>query len=98
MSFQRSAYSLTFSVGIDLSGSEVQAGDFVWEMQSKEFVYHIGMLVMEGRTPQLSDKGRVEGPHCLPLSGHISHVCDFSKNKDVSVGCLNFSLYVSRIH
>ena len=60
------------------------SADLVLEMQAKEFFHHIGMLVIEGRTPQLSDKGRVEGPHCLPLSGHKCHVCDPSKDDNVS--------------
>ena len=45
-------------------------------MQAREFFVHIGMLIIEGRTPQHSDKGRVEGPHCLSLFSVIPHVCD----------------------
>ena len=63
---------------------DVPSADLVLEMQAKEFFHHIGMLVIDGRTPQLSDKGRVEGPHCLPLSGHKCHVCDPSKDDNVS--------------
>ena len=68
---------------LDLSSAGAEVGEIVWEMQAKEFFYHIGMLVLEGRMPQLSDKGRVEGPHCLPLSGHIGHVCNLNQNKNV---------------
>ena len=45
-------------------------------MQAREFFVHIGMFIIEGRTPQHSDKGRVEGPHCLSLFSVIPHVCD----------------------
>ncbi|XP_060072703.1 atos homolog protein A-like isoform X2 [Ylistrum balloti] len=36
----------------------------------------IGLLVTEARTPDLSPKGRVEGPHVLPVQGARAHVCD----------------------
>lgn len=36
----------------------------------------IGLLVTEARTPDLSPKGRVEGPHCLPVQGVRNHECD----------------------
>lgn len=45
-------------------------------MQAREFFVHIGMLIIEGRTPQHSDKGRVEGPHCLSLVSVVPHVCN----------------------
>lgn len=46
------------------------------EMQAREFFVHIGTLIIEGRTPQQSDKGRVEGPHCLSLFSVVPHVCN----------------------
>ena len=44
-----------------------------FEMPSKQFFQDIGMLVVEGRVPNYSDKGRIEGPHCLSLLGMHSH-------------------------
>ena len=53
-------------------------------MQARDFFFHIGMLILEGRTPQNSDKGRVEGPHCLSMFSLIPHVCDPSVDYNVS--------------
>ncbi|KAJ8311529.1 hypothetical protein KUTeg_010884 [Tegillarca granosa] len=36
----------------------------------------VGLLVTEARTPDLSVKGRVEGPHCPPIQGTSPHQCD----------------------
>lgn len=60
-----------------LTGPESEvAEEMECEMQAREFFVHIGMLIIEGRIPQYSDKGRVEGPHCLSLFSVIPHVCD----------------------
>lgn len=53
-------------------------------MQAREFFVHIGMLIIEGRIPQYSDKGRVEGPHCLSLFSVIPHVCHPQEVNSVS--------------
>lgn len=53
-------------------------------MQAREFFVHIGMLILEGRTPQCSEKGRVEGPHCLSFFNVVPHVCDQKGNYSVS--------------
>lgn len=47
-----------------------------FEMPSKQFFQDVGMLVVEGRIPHSSDKGRIEGPHCPSVLGTHSHVCD----------------------
>ena len=54
-------------------------------MQAREFFVHIGMLIVEGRTPECSNKGRVEGPHCLSLISVAPHVCDQQGNYHVSI-------------
>lgn len=60
-----------------LTGPESEvAEEMECEMQAREFFVHIGMLIIEGRIPQHSDKGRAEGPHCLSLFSIIPHVCD----------------------
>ena len=64
------------------------AGEMECEMQARDFFFHIGMLILEGRTPEHSDKGRVEGPHCLSLFSVVPHVCDRSVDHGVS---LNYS-------
>lgn len=48
--------------------------DIVWV--PAELFAEIGLLVTEARTPDPSPKGRVEGPHCLPVQGIRAHVCD----------------------
>ncbi|XP_021346738.1 protein FAM214A-like, partial [Mizuhopecten yessoensis] len=48
--------------------------DTVWV--PADLFAEIGLLVTEARTPDLSPKGRVEGPHCLPVQGVRDHVCD----------------------
>lgn len=60
--------------------SEVAAEEMECEMQAREFFVHIGMLIVEGRTPECSNKGRVEGPHCLSLISVAPHVCDQQGN------------------
>ena len=61
------------------------AGEMECEMQARDFFIHIGMLIVEGRTPQQSDKGRVEGPHCLSLISVVPHhVCNPHVNYLVS--------------
>lgn len=67
--------------------SEVSAEEMECEMQAREFFVHIGMLILEGRTPQCSEKGRVEGPHCLSLFSVVSHVCDQKGNYDCQKVC-----------
>ena len=67
------------------SESEV-AEEMECEMQARDFFVHIGMLILEGRTPEHSDKGRIEGPHCLPmLSVEHQHVCNPQRDFHVSV-------------
>lgn len=60
--------------------SEISAEEMECEMQAREFFVHIGMLILEGRTPQCSEKGRVEGPHCLSFFNVVPHVCDQKGN------------------
>ena len=64
------------------------AGEMECEMQARDFFFHIGMLIVEGRTPQQSLKGRVEGPHCRSLFSVLPHVCDPHGDYLVSVGQL----------
>lgn len=64
--------------------SEISAEEMECEMQAREFFVHIGMLILEGRTPQCSEKGRVEGPHCLSFFNVVPHVCDQKGNYSVS--------------
>lgn len=47
----------------------------------RELFADIGLLITEARTPDLSPKGRVEGPHCPPISGSNDHVCDRHKEQ-----------------
>ncbi|XP_032238606.2 protein FAM214A isoform X2 [Nematostella vectensis] len=51
-------------------------GEMECEMQPKDFFVNVGMLVIEGRTPELSKKGRVEGKHCPSITGMVTHQCD----------------------
>ncbi|XP_033725461.1 protein FAM214A-like isoform X2 [Pecten maximus] len=53
-------------------GSDME--DTVWV--PADLFAEIGLLVTEARTPDQSPKGRVEGPHCLPVQGVRAHVCD----------------------
>ena len=62
------------------------AGEMECEMQARDFFIHIGMLIVEGRTPQQSEKGRAEGPHCLSLISVAPHVCNPHVNYLVSSG------------
>lgn len=68
------------------------AGEMECEMQARDFFFHIGMLIVEGRIPQHSDKGRVEGPHCLSLLSVVPHVCDPSMEYKVSNNSLKYKL------
>ena len=44
----------------------------------------MGMLVLESRVPESSDKGHVEGPHCpTSLGENNRHQCD-QKQRNVS--------------
>ncbi|XP_031574977.1 protein FAM214A-like [Actinia tenebrosa] len=63
---------------------EVQTADveeMECELHSKEFFVHVGMLVLEGRMPQQSDRGRIEGHHCGTSKGKVCHTCD-DKNEE----------------
>ncbi|KAH9505671.1 hypothetical protein Btru_055470 [Bulinus truncatus] len=42
---------------------------------SKELV----LLIVEARTPDVSVKGRVEGPHCPVIRGRVAHKCTLDK-------------------
>ncbi|KAJ8311373.1 hypothetical protein KUTeg_010728 [Tegillarca granosa] len=48
--------------------------DEVWD--PLDLFVDVGLLVTEARTPDLSVKGRVEGPHCPPIQGTSLHQCD----------------------
>lgn len=50
------------------------------ELHSKEFFVQVGMLVIEGRTPQDSERGRIEGKHVL--QGKSRHICE-DKDEEV---------------
>mgnify|MGYP001795930706 CR=1 FL=1 len=58
-----------------------------FEMPSKQFFQDIGVLVVEGRVPHPSDKGRVEGPHCPSVLGAHTHTCDNFNKLKVSIFC-----------
>ena len=52
----------------------------VWDPQS--LFVDVGILIVEARTPEVSPKGRIEGPHCPgPQGGQgdkvkSNHKCD----------------------
>lgn len=60
------------------------AGEMQCEMQARDFFIHVGMLIVEGRTPEYSDKGRIQGPHCMSWFSMDPHVCDQRKDYRVS--------------
>ena len=41
-----------------------------------ELFVDLGMLITEGRIPDLSPKRRIEGPHCPNLDPTHTHRCD----------------------
>ncbi|XP_029641634.1 protein FAM214A isoform X1 [Octopus sinensis] len=43
----------------------------------RELFVTIGMLIVEARLPELSAKGRTEGPHCPQFPKVNKHVCDY---------------------
>jgi len=47
----------------------------------RELFQEIGALITEARTPDLSPKGRIEGPHCPTLKGAKEHECDRHKEQ-----------------
>ena len=61
-------------------------GEMECELHPKEFFVQVGMLVLEGRTPQQSDKGRIEGKHCAALKGCANHVCDDQEKEVIQLG------------
>lgn len=56
------------------------AGEMQCEMQARDFFIHVGMLIVEGRTPEYSDKGRIQGPHCMSWFSMDPHICDQRKD------------------
>lgn len=56
----------------------------------------IGLLIMEARTPDLSPKGRIEGPHCSTLIGSTDHECDRHKEKVSSVHVSRFDHFFKK--
>ena len=47
------------------------------EMDPHELFMQLGMLVVESRLPDLSTKGRRQGPHCPLVMGEPNwHTCD----------------------
>lgn len=49
--------------------------------EPREMFAEIGLLITEARIPDLSTKGRVEGPHCPPVKGNRDHECDRHKEQ-----------------
>lgn len=47
----------------------------------RELFHEIGVLITEARIPDLSTKGRIEGPHCPPANGVREHECDRHKEQ-----------------
>ena len=47
----------------------------------RELFADVALLITEARTPDLSKKGRVEGPHCPPILGSKEHDCDRHKEQ-----------------
>ncbi|CAH1789359.1 unnamed protein product [Owenia fusiformis] len=52
-------------------------------LEGSDLFKWIGMLVLEARVPQMSPKGRTEGPHCPGILGEVTHACDNKKNECV---------------
>lgn len=44
-----------------------------------QLVKQVVLLIVEARTPDLSVKGRVEGPHCPIIRGRPAHKCSVEK-------------------
>ncbi|KAK0055789.1 protein FAM214A [Biomphalaria pfeifferi] len=71
------------------SGSEMEE-DLKDPLQlTKELV----LLIVEARTPDVSVKGRVEGPHCPVLRGRVAHKCTVDK-----VECTRASEFCCQTH
>lgn len=47
----------------------------------RELFITIGMLIVEARLPELSAKGRIEGPHCPQYPNEDTHVCSYENNR-----------------
>lgn len=47
------------------------------EWDPRELFITIGMLIVEARLPELSAKGRIEGPHCPQYPNEDTHVCSY---------------------
>ncbi|KAH9508487.1 hypothetical protein Btru_055326 [Bulinus truncatus] len=64
-----------WSVKVGDTGSDMEE-DLKDPLQlSKELV----LLIVEARTPDVSVKGRVEGPHCPVIRGRVAHKCTLDK-------------------
>ncbi|XP_072020007.1 atos homolog protein A-like [Amphiura filiformis] len=54
---------------------EMEEASEMVEIDAKQLFVDMGMLILEGRTPEQSMKGRSEGEHCPPLMGRPTHFC-----------------------
>ena len=72
-----------------LAVSDLSAGDMEdLGMEPSKFFCQLGLLIIESRVPELSTRGRTEGPHCPADVGHMpcpKHDCDW-RNSRVSTG------------
>ncbi len=57
------------------SALEMEEASEMVEIDAKQLFVDLGMLILEGRTPEQSIKGRSEGEHCPPLMGRPNHFC-----------------------
>ena len=61
-------------------------------LDAKQLFVDLGMLILEGRTPEKSLKGRSEGDHCPVMIGRPTHTCEPSAAK-VSIKRVSCSLF-----
>ena len=53
-------------------------------MEPSKFFCQLGLLIIESRVPELSPRGRTEGPHCPADVGHLpclKHDCDVHNSR-----------------
>lgn len=82
-----SIYPSIYCVFIFIIVQTADVEEMECELHSKEFFVQVGMLVLEGRTPQQSDRGRIEGKHCSTSKGKLCHTCD-DTNEEVRIICI----------
>lgn len=67
---------------------------FEVEISPSEFFQDLGVMVIEGRVPELTASGRRTGIHSWPLTNNSKKSCCFKTNiqEEVTILCISYSI------